>query len=197
MDDSPAALRARFAQLADFAWQSDWPLDSRQVPAAVLVPLVPRPQGMQVLLTRRTDHLHHHAGQISFPGGRMEEEDVSLSATALREASEEVGLLPESVELLGVLPDFGTPSGFRITPVLGLLHPDVCLRPDPFEVAEAFEIPLQFLARHSNYQSHRIRWQAGERHVYAVPYPGRFIWGATAGILHMLAAFLADRPGGE
>lgn len=190
---SSATLRAHFAQAADFTGQSEWPLDVAQIPAAVLLPLVPRPHGMQVLLTRRTDHLNHHAGQISFPGGRWEAGDASLSVTALRETEEEVGIAPDAVELLGALPDFGTPSGFRISPVVGLLHPEAHLRLDPFEVAEAFEIPLSFLVEPANYQYHRIRWAGGERNVHAVPYAGRFIWGATAGILHMLAEFLSQR----
>jgi len=191
-EHSPASLRTHFAQAADFAWQSDWPLDAAQVSAAVLLPLVPRSHGVQVLLTRRTDHLNHHAGQISFPGGRCEAGDASLSATALREAEEEVGIVPDEVELLGALPDFGTPSGFRISPVVGLLRSDARLRLDPFEVAEAFEIPLSFLVERANYQHYRIRWAGGERQVHAVPYAGRFVWGATAGILYMLAEFLSE-----
>lgn len=191
LDDSPAFLRERFARLTDFSWQGYRAYESCQISAAVLVPLLLRPSGTQVLLTRRTDHLHHHAGQICFPGGQMEVEDASLSMTALREAREEVGLQPDEVELMGCLPDFGTPSGFRITPVVGLLAPSVRLEPDPFEVAEIFEVPLTFLAEHRNYQHHRIRLPKGERQVQAVPYAGRFIWGATAGILYMLADFLS------
>lgn len=187
---TPGLLRERFAGLDKFDWQADWPRSPQQAAAAVLLPLLPRAQGMQVLLTRRTDHLHHHAGQISFPGGRVEEEDVSLIHTALREAQEEVGLAPGAVEVLGMLPAFGTPSGFCITPVVGLVAVDTPLSLDRFEVAEAFEVPLEFLLQRENYQAHRIRWQGGERFVHAVPHGGRFIWGATAGILNMLAHFL-------
>ncbi len=145
-----------------------------------------------MLLTRRTDHLNHHAGQISFPGGRREPEDGSLIETALRESCEEIGLEPSAVEVLGILPEFATPSGFRITPVVGLLPADAPLALDEFEVAEVFEVPLDFLLQAGNYQRHRIRWFESERQVYAVPYSGRFIWGATAGILAMFAAFLRE-----
>lgn len=189
---SPDLLRARFARLDEFAWQADWPVTPQQAAAAVLIALIPRPSGIQVLLTRRTDHLHHHAGQISFPGGRMEDDDKSLVETALREANEEVGLVASALEILGVLPVFGTPSGFCITPVVGLLGENPALRLDAFEVAEAFEVPLDFLLEQANYQSHRIRWLGGVRQVFAVPYGGRFIWGATAGMLHMLMHFLKE-----
>lgn len=189
---SPDLLRARFARLNEFKWQADWPVTAQQAAAAVLIALVPRPSGFQVLLTRRTDHLHHHAGQISFPGGRMEDEDASLIETALREANEEVGLTATDLEILGVLPVFGTPSGFCITPVVGLLGENPALHLDAFEVAEAFEVPLDFLLERANYQTHRIRWQGGVRHVLAVPHGGRFIWGATAGMLHMLMHLLKD-----
>lgn len=187
------ALRQRFAaHLESFSWQSDWPLAPRLVSSAVLIGLLPSRQGMQILLTRRTDHLKHHAGQISFPGGHCEDFDTSRAATALREAQEEIGLDPAKVVVLGQLPDFGTPSGFRITPVVGLLEGDVSLTPDAFEVAEVFEVPLAFLANPLNYQCHRIGWLGAERHVYAVPWSGYFIWGATAGILRMLARFLDE-----
>lgn len=185
------ALREHFAaHLESFSWQSDWPLAPRLVSSAVLIALLPRRHGMQVLLTRRTDHLKHHAGQISFPGGHCEDFDASIAATALREAQEEIGVAPENVVVLGQLPDFGTPSGFRITPIVGLLDADACFTPDVFEVAEVFEVPLAFLANPLNYQCHRIGWPGAERHVYAVPWNGYFIWGATAGILRMLARFL-------
>ncbi|NSL56761.1 CoA pyrophosphatase [Uliginosibacterium aquaticum] len=186
------ALRARFAHLAEFAWHETWPLSEHQAEAAVLLPVRSAENGLQVLLTRRTDHLNHHAGQISFPGGRREEADTSLIQTALRESQEEIGLDPACVEVLGVLPEFGTPSGFRITPVVGLLLGDPALRLDDFEVAEVFEVPLEFLLQRENYQLHRVRWREGERRVHAVPHGGRFIWGATAGILAMFAAFLLD-----
>ncbi|KAF7598566.1 MAG: CoA pyrophosphatase [Candidatus Dactylopiibacterium carminicum] len=180
--------------LAGFSWQPPWPLQERQTPAAVLVGLLPRAHGLQLVLTRRTDHLYHHAGQISFPGGRQEDEDAGLIATALRESNEEIGLLARDVEVLGCLPEYATPSNFRITPVLALLAPEAALQADPFEVAEIFEVPLAFACDERNYQAHRIHWQGGLREIPALPCNGRFIWGATAGILQMLAAFMAGIP---
>lgn len=194
--DTEAALRQHFAaNLESFSWQSDWPLAPRMVSSAVLIGLLPRPEGMQILLTRRTDHLAHHAGQICFPGGHREACDASLVDTALREASEEIGIDAAQVTMLGQLPDFGTPSGFRITPVVGVVEADSAdFRPDPFEVADVFEVPLVFLADPLNYQCHRVGWSGQERHFYAVPWSGYFIWGATAGILRMLARFLNETP---
>jgi 8-oxo-dGTP pyrophosphatase MutT (NUDIX family) len=177
-------------RLADFSWEPRLGL-SGLVPASVLVALIPEEQGMQVLLTRRTEHLHHHAGQISFPGGRREQTDGSAIATALRETQEEVGIDPRKIEVLGTLPDFPTPSGFCITPIIGLLPKEIQTNPDSFEVAEVFKVPLSFLTNFNNYQCHRINRQgAPTRYVYAIPYRGRFVWGATAGILRMLMCFL-------
>lgn len=191
--DDEQALRRHFSgRLESFSWQSDWPLAPRMVPSAVLIGLVPDSRGMQILLTRRTDQLKHHAGQISFPGGHHEESDASAVATALREAHEEIGLDPGEVTVLGQLPDFGTPSGFRITPVVGVLTAQAAVKADPAEVAEIFSVPLDFLSNPLNYQCHRIGWNGAERHVFAVPWGGYFIWGATAGILRMLARFLDE-----
>lgn len=191
--DSQDALRAHFqTRLELFSRTRDWNLAPGLTLAAVLVGLIPRTDGIQVVLTRRTEHLHHHPGQISFPGGHGEDSDGSPVITALREAQEEVGVEPACVELLGTLPNFATPSGFRITPVVGLLPADVAFRADPFEVAEIFEVPLKYLADPTHYQRHRVGWVGAERHVYIVPYAGRFIWGATAGILHLLAGFIQE-----
>jgi 8-oxo-dGTP pyrophosphatase MutT (NUDIX family) len=162
-------------------------------PAAVLVPVVLRPAELSVLLTRRTDHLHHHPGQISFPGGRVEAHDVSPVMTALRETEEEIGLDPERVELLGELPDYCTGTGFRVTPVVGLVHPPFELKLDAFEVAEAFEVPLSFLLDPANHQRHRMEYQGRMREYYAMPYGNYFIWGATAGMLVSLYRFLSER----
>ena len=186
----PAAWRSA---LPAFRWSGDWPLQALQTPAAVLVGLIAREYGWQLLLTRRTDHLHNHPGQISFPGGRREEEDADLIATALRETEEEVGIPAELVDVLGCLPRFATPSGFCITPVLALLPAQICCRLDPFEVAEVFELPLAQVCDASNYQQHRIQWAGKLRHIPALPFQGRFIWGATAGILAMLAEFLRQQ----
>lgn len=156
-------------------------------PAAVLFPIVRRPQGHTVLLTQRTDHLHNHAGQISFPGGRVDAGDVSPQATALRETEEEIGLARRHVEIFGYLPQYHTGTGFVVTPVVGLLTPPFDLRPDPFEVAEIFEVPLSFLLDPANHQRHSIFLRGALRHYYAMPYGRHFIWGATAGMIRSLS----------
>jgi len=165
-------------------------------PAAVLVPLVlheHRKDGLTVLFTRRTNHLSHHPGQISFPGGGMEEDDSSPEETAVREAEEEIGLAPERVELIGRLPDYLTGTGFRITPIVGLLHSPIKLKLDSFEVAEAFEVPLSHFLDPANHCMHSVRIKSGEiRLFHAVPYGDYFIWGATASMLMMLYRLLAE-----
>lgn len=159
-------------------------------PAAVLVPLVARDDGVTVLLTKRTDHLHHHPGQISFPGGRVESHDESAVVTALRETAEEIGLQAQHVELLGLLPDYQTGTGFNVTPVVGLIEPPFVLTLDEFEVAEAFEVPLSFLMDRRNQRQHSIVFEGRRRQYFAMPYEGYYIWGATAGMLVMLRHFL-------
>ncbi len=165
-------------------------------PAAVLVPVVDRADGLSVLLTRRTDHLHHHPGQISFPGGRVERSDTSPVMTALRETEEEIGLAADRVELLGELAEYHTGTGFRVTPVVGLVHPPFELELDDFEVAEAFEVPLAFLLDPANRERHRIEYRGRMREFHAMPYRGYFIWGATAGILVQLACHLGVEQAG-
>jgi len=159
-------------------------------PAAVLVPIINRAGALTVLFTRRTDHLQDHAGQISFPGGRMEPADASPGDTALRETSEEIGLAPERVEILGRLTDYTTVTGYRVTPVVGLVTPPLELKLDDFEVAEAFEVPLAHLLDPANHQRNLVRYEGRERHYYAMPYGRYYIWGATAGMLMNLFAFL-------
>ncbi len=156
---------------------------AKPIPAAVLIPIVLRPSGLTVLLTQRTAHLRDHAGQVSFPGGRCESRDSSPVATALRECQEEVGIAPDQVEILASLPDYFTSTGFRITPVVGLVTPPLNLRLDDFEVAEVFESPLSFLLDPSNYQRHQVEHGGALRTYWAVPWEGYFIWGATAGML--------------
>ena len=159
------------------------------VAASVLFPIVlhERPT---VLLTQRTEHLRDHAGQISFPGGRVEEEDLSPEHTALREANEEIGLSPRHVEIVGFLPEYRTVTGYRITPVVAFLTPPFELRPDPSEVAEVFEVPLAFLMNPANHERHSREYQGRTRHFFAMPYGRHFIWGATAGIIVTLARLL-------
>jgi 8-oxo-dGTP pyrophosphatase MutT (NUDIX family) len=159
-------------------------------PAAVLVGLVDRAAGPALLLTRRTDHLRDHAGQICFPGGRVEPDDASAAAAALREAEEEIGLDPARVAIIGHLPPYQTLTGFRIDPVVGWISPPFELRPDPHEVAEAFEVPLHFALDPDNHRRQSYRRGPVTRAYYVVPYQGRFIWGATAGILVNLARVL-------
>ena len=162
-------------------------------PAAVLVPIVEHPGGPTVLLTKRTDHLHDHAGQVSFPGGRVDPGDADAEAAALREAEEEVGLVPAQVRLIGRIDTYVTRTGFEVTPVVGLVAPPLSLTLDAFEVAEAFEVPLGFFLEADSRQRHSRVYQGVERHFYAYPYDGHFIWGATAGMLSNLAEVLG-RP---
>ena len=156
-------------------------------PAAVLFPIVVRDAGHTVMLTQRTAHLRDHAGQISFPGGRVEAHDLSPTHTALRETEEEVGLSRERVEILGFLPEYRTGTGFRVTPVVGLVHPPFDLQPDPFEVAEVFEVPLAFLLDPANHQRHEMHYRGALRQYFAMPYGDYFIWGATAGMIRSLS----------
>ena len=156
-------------------------------PAAVLFPIIVRDAGHTVMLTQRTAHLRDHAGQISFPGGRVEADDLSPTHTALRETEEEVGLSRERVEVLGFLPEYRTGTGFRVTPVVGLVHPPFDLQPDPFEVAEVFEVPLAFLLDPANHQRHEMHYRGALRQYFAMPYGDYFIWGATAGMIRSLS----------
>jgi len=154
-------------------------------PAAVLIPALARPE-LTLLFTQRTDHLPAHAGQIAFPGGKTEPFDTGPLATALREANEEIGLDPALVEPLGMLEPYLTGTGYRITPVIALVDPDAPLRVDANEVADTFEVPLKFLMEPRNYQHHMRTIGGRERHFRAIPFGERFIWGATAGILHRM-----------
>ena len=163
---------------------------SRVTHAAVLVPLVNHASAVKVLLTQRTAHLTDHAGQISFPGGRVESGDTGREDTALRETEEEVGLPRARVTLLGRLPDYEIPSGFRITPVVGWIEPPFALQPDEFEVAEVFEAPLDYFLDPVNYQRRQYHFRGRHRHYMAIPYEGRYIWGATAGMLYSLCRML-------
>lgn len=164
--------------------------DEELTPAAVLFPIVQRMEGPTVLLTQRTAHLKDHPGQISFPGGRREPADPSPAHTALREATEEIGLSPAHVEIAGYLPEYLTSTGFRVTPVVAMVTPPFDLQLDAFEVAEAFEVPLAFLLDPVNHQQHSLHYRGKLRHYYAMPYGEYFIWGATAGIIISLCRAL-------
>lgn len=195
----PQALRRRFA--VPPLWQpevrteprfSDRPL----APAAVLVPLVQRPAGLTVLLTQRTHSLSSHSGQIAFPGGKCDAQDASATATALREAQEEVALAPQWVDVLGQLPPYLTGSRYRVTPVVALVRPGFSVQPNPDEVAEVFEVPLAFLMNPAHHRRHELGQGSQARQWLSMPYADpdggaeRFIWGATAGMLRNLYRFL-------
>ena len=192
-------LRRRFTQVHDFQApiHGDGAASDRpSAMAAVLVGLVQRADGLHVLLTRRTEHLRDHAGQISFPGGRSEPEDGSPEATALRESQEEVGLPASCVELLGRLPDYTTVTRYVVTPVVGLIQPPFDLQLDAFEVAEAFEVPLSYLMTPAHHRRHVFQYDGGQRQFLSMPWRPAdhdreyFIWGATAAMLRNLYHFL-------
>ncbi|WP_198118430.1 CoA pyrophosphatase [Massilia rhizosphaerae] len=186
-----AWLRRRLAHPP--LWEPELPEDMRlRFPvlrrAAVLIPIVRRSEGLTVLLTQRTEHLTNHAGQVSFPGGRAEEDDSSPIETALRETQEEIGLMRRHVEIVGVLPDHVTASAYVVTPVVGLVTPPFDLTAESNEVAAIFEVPLRFLMDGMNHQrmSFELPDGGGRRSFYAMPYERFFIWGATAGMLRNL-----------
>lgn len=163
------------------------------VEAAVLVPLVMRPDGVTVLLTQRTAHLNDHAGQISFPGGKIETTDASPAAAAIRETEEETGLLHQHIEVLGSLPRYLTATGFAINPITALVKPGFELSPDAFEVAEVFEVPLSFLTKPEHFRLHRATLSDGTtRQYYSAPWNQYFIWGATAAMLLGMCQILSE-----
>lgn len=198
---SAAAIAAKLARPApppepDELHAALIPAGTPVTEAAVMVPLVHRTHGLQVLLTQRTAHLSDHAGQISFPGGRVEEHDSGREDTALRETEEEIGLGRRHVTVLGRLPDYEIPTGFRITPIVGWVEPPFELALDAFEVDSAFEAPLVHFLDPASYQRRAYHFGGRHRHYLAVPYEGRYIWGATAGMLYSLARVLALDPSG-
>jgi len=191
------SLRRRFAEARPWTPEINVEQQLRQSagtprPAAVLMPIVLREQGPTLLFTQRTADLKDHAGQISFPGGRTELSDVSPVDTALRETEEEIGLARRHVEVIGSLPEYFTGTGYRVTPVAGLIRPPFDVVPDPREVAEIFEVPLAFLMDGMNHQRRTIELpnDLGRRTFYTMPYERFFIWGATAGMLRNLFHFL-------
>jgi len=153
------------------------------MPASVLVPIVARSETLTVLFTRRTAHLRAHSGQISFPGGRVEPQDVGPIETALRETQEEIGLARERIELIGTLPEYHTRTGYRITPVVGVVAPPFVLEADPQEVDAVFEVPLSFLLDPRNHQRHTRAFEGRMISYFAMPYGEHYIWGATAAML--------------
>jgi 8-oxo-dGTP pyrophosphatase MutT (NUDIX family) len=193
---SPGALRERFRS------PPSWEAEVRSEPrfadrpaarASVLIPVVMR-ERPSVILTERTTHLSTHSGQVAFPGGRRDDTDTDEAHTALREAHEEIGLTSELVEVLGTMPTYTTGSRFIITPVVGLVSPDFRLTLNEHEVADAFEVPLEFLMNPAHHRRHIIEWANARREWFSMPYMDgnqeRFVWGATAGMLRNFYRFL-------
>jgi 8-oxo-dGTP pyrophosphatase MutT (NUDIX family) len=181
-----AEIRARLQSRA-IGQQGNGTPEQNNIRAAVLVPLIERADGWSVVMTLRSADLADHAGQISLPGGRIDPGDADAQAAALREAEEEIGLPPDHVELVGRLDTWLTGTGFEVTPVVGLVRPPPPYRPDPVEVAEVFEVPLDFILDKRNHQWRSRELAGKQRFFWAIPYLHRNIWGATAGMLVNLA----------
>jgi 8-oxo-dGTP pyrophosphatase MutT (NUDIX family) len=208
---SPAELRARILRKFEGSQPrhelADWRLlgiDAERtrrmqrhfppnpVPAAVLVALVDRPEGLTVLLTQRASQLAKHAAQISFPGGRLEESDPDIASAAVREAQEEIGLDPARVRVFGYLPDHLVISGFRVTPVLSLVTPPFEVVPNPAEVAEVFEVPVSHVFDRNNHKARLRRVGDEDMLLFDIPFAGHSIWGATAGMLLTFVRMVED-----
>lgn len=183
-------VRAERAERGDHDLNPGMPKPDHLRPAAVLVPIVDHPDGMTVLLTQRTAHLNQHAGQISFPGGRVEPVDGGPAGAALRETEEEVGLPRDRIELVGQLDIYVTRTGFEVTPFVGIVAPPLAVRPDPYEVADVFEVPLSFIVDPANHQQGKRMHNGTLRRFYVIPFGDRYIWGATAGMLVNLSEVL-------
>jgi len=165
------------------------------IDASVLIPIIDRPQGLSILFTQRSQNLKHHPGQVSFPGGRAETNDRDTVATALRECQEEIGLRPERVNILGRLETCLTGTGFKVTPIVGLVEEPLALQLAPDEVAEIFEVPLPLLLENDRYRTDYVKLPNGEaRTFYIFDYPDRYIWGATAKMLVNLRNLLQSDP---
>ncbi len=157
------------------------------IPAAVLVPLVVHEDGLNVMLTKRTDHLNNHGGQISFPGGRVDDSDRDALHTALRETEEEVGLHSKDIEIIGELDEYIVGTGYLVNPIIGVIEPPFELTLHEGEVAEVFEVPLEFLITPENMKRHAREFEGIKRHYFAITWEKYFIWGATAGMLRNLS----------
>ncbi len=199
-----ALARVRAALAAPARNTSDYDLNdggsgsdpSRLTPAAVLIGLVPVPSGLEVILTTRASHLKHHAGQVAFPGGKLDAEDRDEVACALREAGEEIGLDLSQARVMGAFAAHETVTGYHVTPVVALIDPAFQPRPDPGEVAEVFRVPLAHLTEPGSYRIEQRHWRGVWRRYYTVPYGPYYIWGATARMLRALADGMADADHG-
>ncbi|MEX0345515.1 MAG: CoA pyrophosphatase [Rhizobiaceae bacterium] len=181
--------RAEEEHLGDHALNPDLRdliLDRKLRDAAVLIAVVERNGVPSVILTQRTEQLRSHSGQVAFPGGRVDATDLSAEAAALRETHEEIGLAPEAFEVVGRMPDYASGSGYRISPVLAVADPSADMRINPAEVADAFEVPLEFLMDPRNHKTESRIWQGRERYFWVMPFGERYIWGVTAGIIRTL-----------
>lgn len=194
---APAAIRRRFSEPPHWEpeiWAERKFAEREPARASVLVPIVMRERPM-VLLTERTTHLSTHSGQIAFPGGKRDETDLDEADTALREATEEIGLPRELAEVVGQMPTYTTGTQFLITPVVALVRPDYELVLNAFEVADAFEVPLDFLMNPAHHRRHTVEWAGARREWFSMPYMDgsteRFIWGATAAMLRNFYRFLS------
>ncbi len=194
---TPAGLRTLFAQPPE--WVPELVREQKfgdrtPTPAAVVLPLVMRDR-LSLVLTLRSAHLSSHSGQIALPGGKLDATDANAVAAALRETHEEIGIEPARVEVLGVMPDYVTGTSFIVTPVVGLIQPGFELDPNPNEVDDVFEVPLDFLMDPANHRRHAWNWEGAVREWYSMPYDDdgqeRFIWGATAGMLRNFYRFLS------
>ena len=183
-EDVPAQTDDRLIK-SDFHFEDDLAPDPGRSlkQAAVLVPIIERDDDLTVLLTRRADHLQSHSGQVAFPGGKVEDKDNGPVATALRETHEEIGVHESLIEPVGLLDSYETGTGFTIQPVVGFVHAEVQLTLDPGEVAEAFEVPFDFLMDPDNHKLEEMFWRGKMRAFYEMPYNGQRIWGATAAML--------------
>ena len=188
LDDLP-----RGDELGDHDLNPAFPRAGARRSAAVLVPIVERAGGHTVLLTRRSEHLHDHPGQVSFPGGRLDDTDSGPIDAALRETAEEIGLGREHVELAGLLDGYETVTGYGVTPVVGFIRPGFTLTLDAFEVAEAFEVPLAFFLDEASRRVRSHLRDGRRRYFYAFEYGDRYVWGATAGMLVNLQRRMARR----